>query len=188
MDYELNEMQKPFKFIFIIIIIESMICLAFGISYTGNYDKNVFEIIINNKKMSCYYTEKYKNGFITTTSDGYNDVDELVNKIEFSDNIYLSINEYEVYYKNGHRRPDNTGWYINKNDFEYKKVNNDLMIEIKRNNKVLYNGKYINNLNEYINERGRYYFHIYSKRKDNLFIGVNTHISFNVIVGGDNND
>ena len=54
--------------------------------------------------------------------------------------------------------------------------------------KTNYKGDYINDLSKYINEKGRYYIHIYSTRKDSLFVSVKTHISFNVIVGGGNRD
>ena len=49
-------------------------------------------------------------------------------------------------------------------------------------------GDYISDLSNIINEKGRYYIHIYSVRKDGLLTSVKTHISFNVIVGGGNHE
>ena len=53
---------------------------------------------------------------------------------------------------------------------------------------MLYDGDYISDLSSIINEKGRYYIHIYSIRKDGLLTSVKTHISFNVIVGGGNHE
>ena len=108
----------------------------------------------------------------------------MINKVELSDNIKLEIDEYEVYYKSGNRKSDTNGW-LRQDNLDYKKVNSqNKSIQIKRMNKVIYDGKYISDLSPYINEAGRYYIHIYSTRKDGLFTSVKTHISFNVIVGG----
>ena len=101
-----------------------------------------------------------------------------------SNKIQLNVDEYEVYYKSGGRKANTNGW-LRQDNLDYKKVNSpDKNIQIKRMNKIIYDGKYISNLSPYINEEGRYYVHIYSTRKDGLFTSVKTHISFNVIVGG----
>ena len=91
-----------------------------------------------------------------------------------------------MYYKNGMRKNDTNGW-IKDNNLNYKLVTNSILkLEIKRKNKIIYNGDYISDLNNIINEKGRYFIHIYSTRKDGLLTSVNTHISFNVLVGGGN--
>ena len=91
-----------------------------------------------------------------------------------------------MYYKSGNRKQDTTGW-LKSDNYNYKKVNNsNVKLKITRMNKTLYDGPYINDLSNIINEKGRYYIHIYSKRKDGIFININTHISFNVVVGGGN--
>ena len=112
----------------------------------------------------------------------------VIYEIELTDNINLSIKEYEVYYKNGYRKQDTNGW-LKEDNLEYKETkNSEVKIEIKRKNKVLYNGILISDLSNYIKEKGRYYIHIYSTRKDGIFTSVKTHISFNVIVGGGNRE
>lgn len=185
MNDALKNIFIPFKIIFIIMIIEIILCFSFFTSLFSAYDKNLFEISLNGKLMKCYYSEEYKNSFfIQASTESYNSVDNMINKIELSDNIKLEVNEYEVYYKSGNRKSDTNGW-LRQDNLDYKKINSqDKSIQIKRMNKVIYDGKYISDLSPYVNEEGRYYIHIYSTRKDGLFTYVKTHISFNVIVGG----
>lgn len=185
----LNEIGKIFKVLFIIMFIEFILLFSFFITYTSNYDKNVFEIKLNGTLMKCYYSEKYSNGFLLNAkSSGYNSVKNQINKINLDDKIFLEVNEYEVYYKNGHRKRNTSAWY-KSDDYEYKLIqDSNVQIQIKRMDKILYDGKFISDLSRYINENGRYYIHIYSTRKDGLFNYVKTHISFNVIVGGGNYD
>lgn len=185
----LNEIGKIFKNLFIVIVIELIIIFSFFITYSSNYDKNVFEIKLNDNLMKCYYSEKYNNWFlINANSNGYNSVENQINEIYLEDKIILEVNEYEVYYKSGNRKGNTSAWY-KSDDYVYKLVNDsNVQIQIKRMNKILYDGDFISNLSQYINEAGRYYIHIYSTRKDGLFNYVKTHISFNVIVGGGNYD
>lgn len=181
----LNNIGKIFKTLFIVLAIEFILIFSFFITYTSNYDKNVFEIKLNGTLMKCYYSEKYNNGFLLNAgSGGYNSVENQINKIDLDDEMLLEVNEYEVYYKNGNRKGNSSAWY-KSDDYKYKLIqDSDIKIQIKRMDKTLYDGDFIVNLNEYINEKGRYYIHIYSTRKDGLLISVKTHISFNVIVGG----
>ena len=180
--------QNIFKYFIIGLIIEFLVIFCFFTALYSSYDKNVFEIKINGNLMKCYYSEKYKSAFILgATSSGYNSLETEINRVELSDNIKLEVNEYEVYYKNGTRKENTNGW-SKDDDLDYRKVKpQDISIQIKRMNKVLYDGKIISNLSEYINESGRYYIHIYSTRKNNFFTSIKTHISFNVIIRGDNN-
>ena len=189
MNNTISEIIKPIKYLFIALTIEFVIVFTFFTALYSNYDKNLFEIELNGQKMNCYYSEKYNNGFLTNaSSSGYNNTENRVNEIDLTTNTLLDIKEYEVYYKNGTRKKDTNNW-LKEDNLDYKKVtDSNIQIEIKRMNKVLYKGKYINNLNEYINEKGRYYIHIYSTRKENLFTSIKTHISFNVIVGGGNRE
>lgn len=189
MNSELGEIIKPFKYLFIVMIIETILCISFFTNLFSNYDKNLFEISLNGELMNCYYSEKYNNGFlIQANTESYNSVENRVNNVELSNNMQLDVNEYEVYYKNGHRKFDTNGW-LRQDSLDYKKVNNqNINIKIKRMNKTIYDGEYISDLSSYINEKGRYYIHIYSTRKDGLFTSIKTHISFNVVVGGGNHD
>lgn len=185
MNDELVMIIKPFKYLFIVMLVEILVWFTFFTNFYSNYDKNLFEISLNGKLMNCYYTEKYnKDFFIHANSEGYNSVENRINKIEMSNEMQLNVDEYEVYYKSGYRKTNTNGW-LKQDNLDYKKVNSeDKSIQIKRMNKIIYDGKYISDLSSYINEEGRYYIHIYSTRKNGLFTSVKTHISFNVIVGG----
>lgn len=187
MNSYLSEILRPLNKLFLIMLVQIIMFLAFLSALFSSYDKNLFEIKINNTFMKCYYTEKYSNTLlINASSRGYNQVENLINKIDLNDKIILDINEYEVYYKSGRRKEDTNNW-LRDSGLNYKKVtDSEINIEIKRKNKVIYEGEYIKDISKYINEKGRYYIHIYSKRKDNILSSVKTHISFNVIVGGGN--
>ena len=182
---KLNEIIKPFKYLFLGLFIEFLIVFSFFTVLYSNYDKNLFEVTFNGILMNCYYTEKYTNGFLVNAGvESYNSVENRTNEIDLSDKMNLKVNEYEVYYKNGMRKNDTNGW-LKDNNLNYKLVTNSILkLEIKRKNKIIYNGDYISDLNNIINEKGRYFIHIYSTRKDGLLTSVNTHISFNVLVGG----
>lgn len=186
MSGELSEIFHSLKYLFLILIIALVGSLSFfTLKYSG-YDKNVFEVNINGTSMNCFYTEKYNSAFLVQAqTSSLNDIEPAINNIKLDNAMNLEVNEYEVYYKNGMRKEDTNGWH-KEDDLNYVQVNNDIKIEIKRMNKVLYDGEYIEDLSKYINEKGRYYIHIYSTRNVGLFTSVKTHISFNVIVGGGN--
>ena len=189
MNGELNEIVKPFKILFVVLIIEFILFFAFFTALYSSYDKNLFEVKLNNNVMNCYYTEKYTNGFlINSGSGGYNITENQINEIDLTKPINLEVNEYEVYYRNGYRKSDNYGW-VKKDDLKYLLIEDSkLKLVIKRKNNVLYDGDYISDISDIVNEKGRYYIHVYSTRKDGLFTSVRTHISFNVIVGGGNRE
>lgn len=189
MDSTLEQIVKPFKIIFIFAIVEFVILFSFFTTLYSSYDKNLFVINMNDIDMSCYYSEKYTNGIlVNATSSGYNSVENRVNMIDLNDNMILNIEEFEVYYANGHRKPSVDGWYKDES-FKYKKVNDsDMKLQIKRKNKIIYEGPYIKNLSSIINEKGRYFIHVYVTRENNFISSVKTHISFNVVVGGGNRE
>lgn len=187
MDNYLKEIFTPFKYLGVALLIEFVVVLSFFTALYSSYDMNLFEVNLNGIEMKCVYTEKYSNGFLVNAGiESHNNVEHSVNRIDLNDKIILNINEYEVYYQSGNRKQNTNGWKKQDN-LNYVKVNDSkIKIEIKRMNKVLYNGDYIYDLSAYMNEKGRYYIHIYSTRKDGLLSSVKTHISFNVIVGGGN--
>lgn len=187
MDSKLNAIIKPFKYMFLGLFVEFLIVLSFFTALYSSYDKNLFEVKLNGILMNCYYTEKYTNGFLVNAGvESYNSVENRTNEIELTDKMNLKVDEYEVYYKSGMRKSDTNGW-LREDDLNYKLVTNSkLKLEIKRKNKIIYNGNYISDLSNIINENGRYFIHIYSTRKDGLLTSVKTHISFNVLVGGGN--
>ena len=65
MNDELVMIIKSFKYLLIIIIIEILGCFTFFTNLYSNYDKNLFEISLNDKLMNCYYTEKYNKDFFS---------------------------------------------------------------------------------------------------------------------------
>lgn len=189
MDGLLGALLKPFKNLVIILLILMLICICFFTMKYSSYAQNIFEIKLNGNLMYCYYTEKYNSWLLlNATNRGYNSVSNYINEIDLSDKIILDVNEYEVYYKSGRRKSNDSNWYKSDN-FNYKLINNEnLKIQIKRMDKILYDGAFISDLSDYINERGRYYIHIYSTRKEGIFTTIKTHISFNVVVGGGNRE
>ena len=175
------------KYFFLILLIFFLSFLSFFTAYSSYYNQNIFTISLNGKEMNCYYTEKYNNSFLVRArKEGYNSVSNRLNEIPLEDIMELNVLEQEVYYKNGNRKLDVVNW---KKDaqLEYKTVDTSkIQLEIKRMNKVLYKGNFKKDISKYINEKGRYYIHIYVTRKDGFFTTIKTHISFNVVVGGGN--
>lgn len=99
MNGELNAIFKPFKYMFLFLIIEFLIVLSFFTALYSSYDKNLFEVYFNGILMNCYYSEKYTNGFLINAGvEGYNSVENRINEIQLSDKMNLKVNEYEVYY------------------------------------------------------------------------------------------
>lgn len=188
MDGDLGNIFKPFKLLFIVCIIEMLFVFLLSMNLASNYKKDLFTIEFNGTLIKCYYQEDFKiAGIKVAGSSGNNDIINTNNTIDLEDNMNLDINEFEVYSKSGKLVSAKDGWYKN-NELTYKEVNNEITLEIKRMDKIIYSGEYINNLNRYINEPGRYYIHIYVNRKATLTRSVKTHISFNVIVGGGNHE
>lgn len=178
-----------FKYIVIFSIVEFVCLFLFLTKFFSSYDKNVFEIVMNQKDIKCYYEEKYNLGFFEiASSEGYNSVDTEINELELEEIIKLSINEYEEFYNNGYKKNDNFNWFFHDN-MKYVQVKNNVKrVVIYRMNNVIYDGVPLENYYDIVGSKGRYYFHIYSERKLNLISTVKTHISFNVIIGGGNHD
>lgn len=191
MNSGLGSVIKSYKNLFFVLSILLIVFMLFSMYLTNSYNQNAFEVYLNGKLMRFFYTEKYNNGFLTLSNHAGNIYGNDIfnyqpNTIDFKDKIELIINEYEVYNSSGIRRPYNK---IYGDNWTYKKIDNtNIKLEIKRMNKIIYNGGFISDLSPYIYEKGRYYIHIYSTRNDNLFTSVKTHISFNVIVGGGNRE
>ncbi len=186
-DVFLPNLIKTIKITLISSIIFFLFIYIFLIKFYSSYDKNIFQIKFNDIDMNCYYSEQYNNMFIVSaSSSGYNSVEKNVNEVELKDDMSLVIDEYEVYYKNNYKKNNNFNWFFDANLIYNKTNNNVINIKIYRMNKKIYDGTLLDNYNEIIDEPGRYYFHIYNKRKINILSSVNTHISFNVIIGGGN--
>ena len=83
MDSELTSIFKPFKFVFILLLLELFFLFTFFTNLFSSYDKNLFEVKLNNHLMNCYYSEKFNNAFfIRAGTSGYNQVLPRVNNVE----------------------------------------------------------------------------------------------------------
>jgi hypothetical protein len=159
-----------------------ILSFMFFVNMYSFYNGDFFEVMINGQNMRCYYKEQeYVLGFSTAGTNAYVNSDQT-NYISQTSQILLQVNEYEVYYKNGNRKKDTTGWLYNEN-LIYKETENDKYLIIKRNNEIIYSGNYRSDLTAYLQEKGRYYIHIYVNRKENAFSKVKTHIALNVRIG-----
>ncbi len=184
MNTRLLDIFYPLKWILIIFLVILFILLSYVILRNGIYDQNLFEIELNNEIMAGNYTENISSNLLVHFSDeGDNYSNKSLNKVALNDKMILKINEYEVY-NNAGRRVSADDYWVKLEGFTYKRVDySKIKLEIKRMNKILYSGDYITDISNYLNEKGRYYIHIYINRKDSWFSGVKTHFSFNVIVG-----
>lgn len=188
MDQQLKSIFTPFKKLFIINTIVFILVFLLFLNLTSSYDKDLFKVEINGIQMKCYYEERFKIAGISVAGTGsYNSVLNSKNSIDLENSMNLNIKEFEVYYKSGNRKGNIIGWYINR-ELTYKEVSNPIRIEIKRMNELIYDGEYIQDISKYMNEKGRYYIHVYVNRKVSIIRNVVTHISFNVIVGDGNHD
>lgn len=191
MNSGLGSVLKSFEKLFFVIFILFILVILFTNYINNRYNQNTFEVYLNGQEMRFFYTENYNNFFLTLSNNAGNKyvnniVNNQPNSVDLTSKIELIINEYEVYNPSGIRRSYNNAYIDN---WTYKKIDNaNIKLEIKRMDKIIYNGEFISDLSPYINEKGRYYIHIYSTRTDVLFTSIKTHISFNVIVGGGNRE
>ncbi len=157
--------------------------------YGYAYPENSFEIQLNNNDLKCYYNETYQNTFII--SHGYYglhcNTNIKKNVIPKSEAYSLTIKEFEVYDKSNNRI-ENSYWKQDSN-YDYKEINDSkITLKIENKNGILYEGNYINDISDYLQDNGRYYFHVtvVSNRNPKYLAFVKTMISFNVIVGDSN--
>ncbi len=186
MDEGLSQVLKSLKHTFLISFIVIACIILLLTNLLSDYEKNIFEISLSDIPMKCYYQEKLHFLFFDLAGDSsYNSVNNKINRIQLNDSINLKVDEYEVYYKNGNRKKNNTGW--SKTDkYMYIKTTNRMQLQIKKGNKIIYDGDYTEDISKYIHEIGRYYIHIYIRRNVSFLLKDVTHISFNVIVGDTN--
>jgi hypothetical protein len=188
----LSEMFKPFVKM---LLLGMVIFMLLSFNWNNTYYKNAFKVTMNDKELYVHYYEKYKRGLIPLilgTESNYessNEVAPIVNEINYNNEIVLDISEYEVYWKDSNTRPrENVVWRF-CDTYSYKKIKlHKTKLIIKRKNKILYDGEYIKDVSKYVNKSGRYYFQTYVYRNDNFYTTVTTHMSFNVIVKGDNHE
>lgn len=157
---------------------------------TGTFDKQGTSIKINDTGLFFYSEEYYTNNFlpITLTSRTYNFELHPKTFVKKSNKYYLKINECEFYYdktlyRNNHDLPQNCE---TNTSLKVNFVNNSSFdIEIYKENQIIYSGAYISDISKYLSDNGRYYFHIYGKRKTGFWYKITKHISFNIIIGDD---
>ncbi|MBR1416504.1 MAG: hypothetical protein IJ572_01635 [Bacilli bacterium] len=175
-----RELVKPFKVYGIIVMSTLAIMVLFFVNFQAHYDRNYFEITINNQKMHYVVDETFTSSLVLHSHVSEDYIYELDN-IEKNISYILNIKEYEVY--NGILRKQANNFDIDAGD-ELKEINaNPYKLVIKNKDNVLYDGSFINDITKYLNNDGLYYIHIYNKRKDNFFSSVKTHFSFIVNVG-----
>ena len=175
-----RELVKPFKVYGIIVMSTLAIMVLFFVNFQAHYDRNYFEITINNQKMHYVVDETFTSSLVLHSHVSEDYIYELDN-IEKNISYILNIKEYEVY--NGILRKQANNFDIDACD-ELKEINaNPYKLVIKNKDNVLYDGSFINDITKYLNNDGLYYIHIYNKRKDNFFSSVKTHFSFIVNVG-----
>lgn len=184
-----NEMFKPLRNLLIAIIIILLILLF---NFNNKYYSNTFKVTINNNEVYVQYYEKYKRGIIpfivgtVNSQHSSNEVTPIVNDITYNKTMILNIKEYEAYWKKYKDRSYENKRWVFQDKYNYKETtSSSIHLVIKRKNKILYDGKYIEDISKYVNEKGRYFFNAEVTRKDNFYSTLKTYMSFNVIVGGD---
>lgn len=157
-------LKITFKYIILIIFI----LITFMMIYFVNTDYNdKFDIFINGKDITSRYETEYVRYFLKRYGgSNYNrniyDSSEFFNKIEQSNTYMLSIKEYEIYDEFGYRE-SYSGFYNNQ---ELKEVyDNNKTMMVQKDGKIIYEGKFKNDITDIIKENGRYYFHVYTKQK-----------------------
>ena len=160
-----NNIFQPFiVFGIILFIVAAAASMLFAQGSSSNYYSNEFLVSLNNEKARFIYKETFNNKVTKENHDvGENYQDTIITK---GSNVLLNFKEYEIYDINNLRV---NGTFYNKlseERHEYKLVKNNIKIKIKKDNAVLYEGEYIEDLTSYFREAGRYYIHIYNTRKE----------------------
>ncbi len=191
----MNDNLKILSKFFIFIVIESLVLFFLMTGYTANYDKLATSIYLNGQEIQYYGEEGYKNYIfpIRVVNRTYNYDKHPSTKIDKSDKYIIDINECEVYYKSNNIRNNysigaNCGEKHSESE-TFKIVDeSDFTMKIYRKNELIYDGEFKNDVTKYIVDEGRYFFHIYGKRKVSLISSTKNHITFNIIIGGDNDE
>jgi hypothetical protein len=183
-----------FKSIFIFILIEVIVLASFMAMAQGSYDKTMKVVKINNEGISLFSTESYRDFIFPIYAMSEVDTYGIFgkgygrNELSSSSKIILTVDEYEVYYR-GIRINYNLPIGTIDKSLDFKKVDySKMQLKIQRKNKVIYDGEFKKNITEYVSEKGRYFIHIYVNRKNDFHSTIKTHISFNIIVDGGNNE
>ena len=185
----MDGINKGLKSVFIYSFIAIFIITTFFIVYYSTNDySNKFVISINDTELLARYDTEYVKFIFKRFSGGtYNksvsNNSMLFNKIKTCDKYILNIEEYEAYNRFSHREE-----YKSTTNQELKEVfDNNKTMMVQKDNKIIYEGKFLNDITSIIKENGRYYFHVYTKQKGNSspFGYSKTSLHFNFLVGDD---
>lgn len=185
MDGISSGVKKIVKICFIPLVVIILLMFFIGID---NEINNKFVITLNNNELlSRVDTEYVEIIFKKIGGNTYNKkVDsgsEYFNKINSSNKYILDIKEYEIYGKYGHR-VSYKGIDSGKGTSKFVTDDNKTMM-VQKDNKIVYEGKFKNDVTSLIIENGRYFFHVYTshKRSSSPFAYMDTSLHFNVLVG-----
>jgi len=145
------------------------------------YFESFHEITLGDELLRCYYEESRSFFMIGNKIEGYNDINMDFNEVKLDSKMNLSVARFEAYYQNGVQDKLLSSW-VRESGTIYKEVNTNITrLKIKRKNNTIYDGKFISDISKYVNEEGRYYFHLYIRNQDGLMV-TKDHITFNVLV------
>lgn len=181
MDDYLPGFKIMFKYTFILLIV---ICVPLIWYYSRDIPGNKFIIKINDTNMLSRIDVEHRD-ILFVQHDGSFRTDEtniFENKLELNNKIELSVLEYEVYNRYGNRK----NYQGSCNNCTYESVNiGTKTMMVQRLGKIIYEGEYESNLSNIITEKGRYYFHIYTKTKKGFLPTsyIKSDIHFTVLIG-----
>lgn len=181
------------KNIYILIAFLLFAALNFYFYFFNSYDKLKYTVTMNEKELAYYLDEKYTHAsfpiFVHVKNYNkkfqLNSKNENLNEMILNDPI-LDFKVYECYNVHNKKRIACTKNYQKEDKPIEKEV--DIIpyqMVIQSKDKVLYKGKYISDLSEYVKEEGRYYFTLYLKIKNKLFETTKTKILFQIKFIGD---
>lgn len=187
-ELKLEQNKKRIKFFIIIGLLIIVFKITIGtleITNPFTYNKNrLYELKLNDTTITVNSTDQHRIPFIpffvylntynTTIYYGSSEPYLLSNNY---DKYILNIESYSCYARNVNSqiRCDSTNNPIKKKNTDTVYTN----LYIRKNGKpeiVVYNGKMINNITPYIQQRGYYYIQVTAK-----YNNVKTNISFNVL-------
>lgn len=173
------------KFILIFFVIFLLCNIHFYIF--NHYDKRKYQIKVDHQEITYYIQEKYTLTsfpfFVHTKTKvnemRYNEKVEALNEVKLK-KPQLHFEAYQCYNVHNEKKllvPINIDLVINRK----KKISltpSKLVIQYKH--KILYEGKYIEDLSPYLKEEGRYYFTLFLKKSDHLWEKTESMISFEI--------
>lgn len=186
-----DSISSILKKAFIFYFCECLVLWFLMAGYTANYDKLATTIYINGTEINYYGNDSYRNYIFPIRIVNHIDSMHPKTDLELSNKYIIKLTECEVYYESsGLRKNNNLGNNCGeKNDHELKfKIvdESSFTMKIYRKNKLIYDGEFVSDVTDYISEKGRYYFHIYGKRRAGIISNVESHFAFNVVIGGGN--